>query len=400
MPTTYLLLFAANLAFILTNLYGWLLKWFYRPRAYDGDFERLFPAQRAVGWLYLLQVLELPYLLHIAEPQALLYVNAFSVLVFSLQMLVMCEGYFFPESPSPTLSQRMGVQIDSAHKSNQSPSLGEGLGVGLLLLPLLLQAVGLIRLPDWHRTATFVAVGLLFVWYFWRTIGMALRIGRAVRCVNEDNYADSDDFPTRFGEKIQWLPTGICVLMAVNFFIDDPLVKAFRDVLFTMVNIWFCIYTLNPWRKPFDISGKNDRSVTAESVASDNRPKKCTEPSAEESAYRLTDERYTELSHRLESLLTDERIFTQQHITADMLMQRLGINANYLTEVIQRSGYSSFYDMVSQHRVRHAISLICQHPDRRMADIAYDCGFTSQSSMTKAFTSQGKDSPSSYRKKA
>jgi hypothetical protein len=33
--TTYQLLFAANLAFILTNVYGWVLKWFYRPRAYD-----------------------------------------------------------------------------------------------------------------------------------------------------------------------------------------------------------------------------------------------------------------------------------------------------------------------------------------------------------------------------
>ena len=42
---------------------------------------------------------------------------------------------------------------------------------------------------------------------------MALRIGRAVRRANEDTYADSDDFPTRFGEKIQWLPTCICVLM-------------------------------------------------------------------------------------------------------------------------------------------------------------------------------------------
>ena len=100
----------------------------------------------------------------------------------------------------------------------------------------------------------------------------------------------------------------------------------------------------------------------------------------------------------METLLTDEHIFTEQHITADTLMKRLGINANYLTEVIQRSGYSSFYDMISQHRVRYAISLIRRHPDRRMADIADDCGFTSQSSMAKAFASQGKETPSAYRR--
>jgi hypothetical protein len=30
--TTYLLLFAVNLTFIVTHLYGWILKWFYRPQ--------------------------------------------------------------------------------------------------------------------------------------------------------------------------------------------------------------------------------------------------------------------------------------------------------------------------------------------------------------------------------
>ena len=376
----YLIFFSADLAFILTNLYGWLLKWFYRPRAYDSEFGRLFPAQRAVGWLYLLQVLELPYLLNIGQADALLYVNAFSVLVFSLQMLVMCEGYFFPEVHHRPVEYWVFL-----------PPL-------VPLLPLLLQAIGLIRLPEWHRPATFIIVGLLFVWYFWRTIGMALRIGRAMRCVNEDNYADSDDFPTRFGEKIQWLPTGICVLMAVNFFIDDPTVKAFRDVLFTVVNIWFCIYTLNPWRKPFDISGKNEMAVTAEPLTPENQQRNDAAIPADETSFRITDNRYSELSRHLETLLTDERIFTEQHITADTLMKRLGINANYLTEVIQRSGYSSFYDMISQHRVRYAISLIRRHPDRRMADIADDCGFTSQSSMAKAFASQGKETPSAYRR--
>ena len=378
----YLIFFSANLTFILTNLYGWLLKWFYRPRAYDEDFLRLFPAQRAVGWLYLLQVLELPYLLNIGQADTLLYVNAFSVLVFSLQMLVMCEGYFFPE-----VRHRL-----SDYWVFLPPTVP--------LLPLFLQACGLIRLPEWHRTATFILVSVLFLWYFWRTICMALRIGRAVRRANEDTYADSDDFPTRFGEKIQWLPTGICVLMAVNFFIDDPTVKAFRDVLFTVVNIWFCIFTLNPWRKPYDIAEKATETMSAEPDGQPSDEKDEATASADETQFRLTDDRYTELSRRLGSLLSDEHIFTEQHITADTLMQRLGINANYLTEVIQRSGYSSFYDMISQHRVRHAISLIRQHPDRRMADIAYDCGFTSQSSMTKAFASQGKESPSAYRKKA
>ena len=67
MPATHLILFAANLTLIVTHLYGWLLKWFYRPKAYGEHFRELFPAQRIVGATYLLQIFELPYLLQIGE---------------------------------------------------------------------------------------------------------------------------------------------------------------------------------------------------------------------------------------------------------------------------------------------------------------------------------------------
>ncbi|MBQ6916425.1 MAG: AraC family transcriptional regulator, partial [Prevotella sp.] len=56
-----------------------------------------------------------------------------------------------------------------------------------------------------------------------------------------------------------------------------------------------------------------------------------------------------------------------------------------------------FYDMICQHRVRHAISLITAKPDERLLVIAEECGFSSPASMTKAFKQLGKQSPSAYR---
>ena len=87
--SSYMIFFSANLAFIVTHLYGWLLKRFFRPEAYREHFHELFPAQRAVGVIYLLQLFELPYLLQIGDRDALLYVNAFALLFFSIQMLIM-----------------------------------------------------------------------------------------------------------------------------------------------------------------------------------------------------------------------------------------------------------------------------------------------------------------------
>lgn len=377
MPTTqYLLLFAVNLAFILTNLYGWILKWYYRPKAYNAHFHELFPAQRSVGVLYLMQIMELPYLLQVGDADALLYVNAFAVLFFSLQMLVMCHGYFFAARNAARASV-----LDHKWYWLFMPA-------ALVLAPLLLQALGMVKLPDGYRPLAFVAVSVVFAAYFALSVHMALKIGQAVRRANEDTYADSDDFPVRFAQYIQWLPTFICVLMAINFYADNAIVKAVRDVFFTGMNIWFCIFTLNPWRQPYAApSERTPRPVTDDEAE--------TAPTA--GNFRLTDERFEQLSEKLDLLLTKERIFTEQHITSDTLTARLGTNATYLSEVIRRSGYQSFYDMICQHRVRHAISLITAKPDERLLVIAEECGFSSPASMTKAFKQLGKQSPSAYR---
>ena len=369
MTSTHLLLFAANLTLIVTHLYGWLLKWFYRPKAYGEHFHELFPAQRVVGTTYLLQLFELPYLLQIGDPDALLYVNAFSLLFLSIQLTVMSEIYFFPKQK---------------HR-RQYPLLY--LPALIVLLPMFLQAVKIISLPEGWRTWVVVAVSILFAFYFGLNIHMLWRIERAVQRANEEQYADSDDFPVRFANIIKWMPTFVIILLAINFYADDPWVKFGRDILFIGANVWFCILTLNPWRKV----AVSENSEIGEDTENPNCSEKPDTP------HLLDDARFDDLARRLEVLLTEEQIFTEPHITSDVLISRLGTNSKYLAEVIRRSGYQSFYDMISQHRVRHAISLIHQHPDERLADIADRCGFSSQASMTKAFKAQGKETPSSYR---
>lgn len=364
--TAYLILFATNLTFIVTHLYGWLLKWFYRPRAYGDDFERLFPAHKAVGIIYLLQLLELPYTLQIGDRDALLYVNAFSLLFFSIQMLVMCQVYFFPK--------------DKLHLHDYWLFLP----AVVVLAPMFLQAVNVVQMPDGWRVWTVGAVSLLFLVYFLHSVRMALRIKAEVRRANEDRYGDSADFPVDFANLIRWVPTLVLILLAVNFYADNQWVKFGRDILFTVASVWFCILTLNPWRKAASALPEHPEA-----------PEYPEDPEAP--ANLLSNDRFDELSRKLDRLLTEEHVFTQQHITIDTFVARLGTNSKYLTEVIRRSGYQSFYDMISQHRVRHAISLIHEQSDARLADIADQCGFSSPASMAKAFKSQGKETPSSYR---
>lgn len=373
--TSYQLLFAANLTFIVTHLYGWLLKWYYKPEAYREHFQELFPAQRAVGVIYLLQVFELTYLLQIGDADALLFANAFALLFFSIQMLIMCELYFFPKHRHPFRDYFLFL-----------PAI-------IALIPLFLQAVGLVRFSHAWLVGMCIVICFVFAFYFGMNIRMALKIGRAVRQANENRYADSDDFPVRFANIIKWVPTFVLVLLAVNFVANEPWVKFGRDLLFTGASVWFCVFTLNPWRKVTieDFPHYTDYSENPENSENSDGSDSL------EASRRLSDERFEELASRLKDLMEKERIFTKQHINSEIFIQRLNTNSNYLLEAIKRSGYTSFYDMINQHRVRHAIALITQHPDWRMNEIAVRCGFSSPASMTKAFASQGKSSPSTYR---
>lgn len=375
--TTHLLFFAANLTFIVTHLYGWLLKWYYKPEAYREHFHELFPAQRAVGLIYLLQVFELTYLIQIDNPDALLFANAFALLFFAIQMVVMCELYFFPERQHPFLDYWFVL-----------PSI-------IALAPLFLQAVSLVRFSQTWRVAIGIVVILVFAVYFWKNLRMAMKIGRAVQQANENCYADSDDFPVRFANIIKWVPTLILMLLAINFLANEPWVKFGRDLIFSCASVWFCVLTLNPWRKVRIIpeyTGYTDYTESADS-SEDAGSSESTEASR-----HLSDKRCEELASRLKDLMEEKRIYTAMHITSEVFIHRLRTNPNYLLEAIKRNGYISFYDMINQHRVRHAISLITQHPDWRMNEIAAQCGFTSQASMAKAFASQGKSSPRTYRR--
>lgn len=384
--TTYQLLFAANLAFILTNVYGWVLKWFYRPRAYDEEFQRLFPAQRSVGTLYLLQALELPYLIQLGLAatsatdstfdSALLYANTFALLIFPIQMLIMCESYFFPSKKHPPLHYLLYLPA------------------ALLLALLLPSALGLAVLPaaviPWVKAAT----ALVFLIYFWRSVRMAQKIGNAIRDASEQAYADEDDFPVRFAGRIQWLPIGICAAMAINYLVDDPTFKAVRDVIFTGINVWFCILTLNPWRTV--LSPAADRII--QQIDSEAETDETTVENTPPIDRSLSEARLDDLASRLDHLMRHDLLFTEEHIMSDTLCQRLATNTKYLTEAICRLGHANFYDMINQHRVRHAISLINQQPDRLLQDIAHDCGFSKPSAMTRAFKSQGKPAPSTFRR--
>lgn len=348
--------YSANFVFILTNLYGWILKSFYRPKLYKDNYDNLFPSQKANAALYLLQVFEIPYLLMIGEPKALFYVNAFSILLFSSLMVVMCDNYFF-------LKRRGGIR-----------SILYFAPAGVLIVYLLLAAVEIIPVMENTYPLMFWVVCLVFFYYVAQLIGVQYHIHQSIRQVNERMYSNSDDFPVRYARRIEWIPISICLLMFLCFVLNDVHVKMWRDLFFTFVNVAFLLYTLNPHRKGIKREGKREYELEQILTDSKNRSK-----------YKLSEERCKELEQELFALIKQEKLFLDCHISVDQIAKRLNTNKNYISEIAVRSEYGSFYALINRFRLEYAEQMLRQDPSLKIEHVALDSGFSSGSVFAQVF---------------
>ncbi len=356
------LFYTANLIFILTNLYGWILKWFYKAQAYQDTYDALFPGQKVVGVLYLAQIFEIPYLLMIGNSEALFYVNAFSTLFFPAQMALMCQAYFFLKTPPVRylLLYFLPVAVVSGYLLSVVPGWFPSLG--------------------FNKVVLFWVITTLCLGYVVIIIRIQLRIRRQIRAINERSYSTESDFPLRFARRIEWLPLGICVLMYLNFAFDDMWVKMGRDILFTVVNVWFLFYTLNPHRKIAEKLEDADVSNDAEK-------------------FRLSEAKFGELQTLVFELMAKEKLYLDTHLSTETLARQVGTNKSYISEVFVRSAYRSFYNAVNTFRIEYAATLLLSHPEMTIEAICQRSGFSSVSLFSRLFKQYKGVSPSQFRNK-
>lgn len=363
-----LLMFSVNLVFIVTNLYGWLLKRFFVPKAYKHNFDELYPAQRLVANFYLLQLIELPYLLMVGRPEALFYVNGASLLLFSSFILVMVRGYFFLEIRD---SWRLLLFL---------------LPVWTCWLALLLPVFEIIPFSTQYQWIMIGIISVLFIGYMILLDQARRETMQRIRMLDEGEYSNEEDFPVKFARSIKWLPLILCVLLAVNFIVNDPLVKMLRDVIFTVINVWFAIYTLNPHRKIKTLSIEFQMEEEEEEETSPVRR-------------HLTDIQRKNLETRMLDMIKTEKLYLEDHFSMGDLVKRMNTNKAYLSEMIAASEYGSFYQLVNSLRIEHACEMLNENPTLKMEQVALASGFSSGSAFSQVFKRIKGVTPSEYFRK-
>lgn len=340
-----ILFFAANLAFILTNFYGWLLKRFYVPAPLKEHYNELYPAHKLVATLCLLQLYDVLYLIRIGDPAALFYSNAVGLMLYSAFIYVMVKGYFFLEKFSPW------KMLLFMH-----PIL-------LCWVVLLLPVIGVIEFTQTYQIVMLCIVTLISMTYITFLIAFRNKLHRQIIKIDEREYSNESDFPVQIAKRVEWLPLALCAMLYVCFLINHPIAKMVRDLIFTTECVWFVYFTLNP-----------HRTVRQELTKGEGEIKKS-----------LSDKKRKEMEEKMMRMLVEDKLFLAEHFTMSELVQKMGTNKRYLNEVISLSKYETFYNLINALRVDNACRILEENRFAKLENVALESGFSSGSAFSQVF---------------
>lgn len=361
----YLLFFTTSLIYIVVCVYGWLLKVFYVPAAYKDIFGELYPARHSLANLFMMQVFEIPFLFMIGREDVLFFINGSALMFIASYLVVLIKGYFFLDFFTP---RRLIIF--------QHP-------VMVCWIALMLPVIGVIEFTPIYKLIMTVVVLGIALGYLLHLDRCRLRIMNQIREIDEDEFSSDEDFPVKLARSVKWLPLIVCVILIVTFLSDSFYVKMSRDIILIVINVWFAIYTLNPHRH-------------TKKLPQELKKKESTDEAAAPVKYRLSEKFCKDTEKKLIEIIYDKKLYLEEHLTMNDLTEVMHTNKNYLSEVIARSEYQSFYKLINTLRINHACEMLNEDPSAKLEMVALSSGFSSGSAFSQVFKRLKDISPKEY----
>jgi len=116
----------------------------------------------------------------------------------------------------------------------------------------------------------------------------------------------------------------------------------------------------------------------------------------------LTPDQKTQLAAKLESLMKNERVFTQSDLTIDQLAERLNTNSKYISQIINEFYHQNYYHYINSYRINEAKSLMTDPANDKYSilGISNIAGFASKSTFNTAFRKFTGITPSEFKNNA
>lgn len=361
----FLLFYSINLVYVVVCIYGFVLKNFYVPTAYKEIFGELHPARHSLANLFFIQFFELPFIFMIGRPEVLFFVCATSMLFITSYLVVLIKGYFFLDFYTPKRLANL-----------QHPVI-------VCWLVLLMPVIGVIEFTPLFKTIMTILVLAIELGYIVHLDRCRHILVNQMREIDEDEFSSEEDFPVKLARRMKWLPLIVIMVLVVAFILDSYYMKMVRDIFLIVINVWFAIYTLNPHRN-------------TKKLPQTLKKKEETEVSTTPVKYRLSENYCKETEQRLVDILKEKKLYLEEHLTMNDLTEVMHTNKNYLSEVIARSVYQSFYQLVNTMRIEHACELLQNDPKAKLEQVAMASGFSSGSSFSQVFKRLKDISPKEY----
>jgi AraC-like DNA-binding protein len=114
----------------------------------------------------------------------------------------------------------------------------------------------------------------------------------------------------------------------------------------------------------------------------------------------LTTDQIQAYAKRLENLMTIDKLYRDPHLTLPKLAKRISASTQTTSEIINRHFQMSFAVFLNSYRLKDAEQMLLdpQNSDRKIAAIAFECGFGALSSFNTAFKKHTGVTPSEYKR--
>ena len=106
-----------------------------------------------------------------------------------------------------------------------------------------------------------------------------------------------------------------------------------------------------------------------------------------------------EIIQRLETLMKEEKAFSDEDLSLPSLSEELGISVHQLSQILNERLGKNFHQYINEHRIEEAKRMILDEPERTVLSVAYAVGFNSKSAFSKAFRTFTGITAQEYRKK-
>lgn len=115
---------------------------------------------------------------------------------------------------------------------------------------------------------------------------------------------------------------------------------------------------------------------------------------------RLSDDDLQSYSESLDRLMVKEKLYLHETLTLRMLAQRLEVEPNLLSHILNNVLRKSFHDYVNEFRIQEVTRKMHSKEFRhlKIVEVAYECGFNSKATFNRVFKKLTGKSPSDYRK--